>query len=255
VFKMKITVLGCGTFVPELKRHAASYLFEIGKEKIVFDFGRGILDNLIKTKINLEKINTIFITHTHTDHIAELSSFLSYVLDRPKARKYPDTKIYGPKGIKKTIKLLFKAYHLEKHKYLNKIKIKELSNKEQINFGTLKIKAFEVIHSKSRKCFAYRIEIKKKTVCYSGDSGYCTGLKEACENSDLAIVEANLPESWNIKEHLTGKKVGKLANETKVKKLVLTHIASFYLPQVKKDVAQNYKGKIIIVKDLMKIKV
>lgn len=252
---MKITVLGCGTFVPELKRHAASYLFEIGKEKIVFDFGRGILDNLIKTKINLDKINTIFITHTHVDHIAELSSFLFYILYRPKARKYPEIKIYGPKGIKKTINFLLKAYHLEKHKYVNKIKIKELSNQNIVKGSSWKVKSFEVKHSKSRKCFAYRIETKKKIVCYSGDSGYCTSLKEACKNTDLAIVEANLPESWNIKEHLTGEKVGKLAKEVEIKKLIITHIASFYLPQVKKDVAQNYKGKVIIAKDLMKIKI
>lgn len=252
---MKITILGCGTFVPELKRHAASYLFDIGKEKIVFDFGRGILDNLIKTKINLDKINTIFITHTHVDHIAELSSFLFYILDRPKARKYPDIKIYGPKGIKKTINFLLKAYHLEKHKYLNKIKIKELSNQNIVKGSYWKVKSFKVKHEKEVNCFAYRIETKKKIVCYSGDSGYCIGLKEACKNSDLAIIEVTAPKEWKITTHLNGEQAGKLANETKVKKLVLTHIASFYLPKVKKDVAQNYKGKIIIAKDLMKIKV
>lgn len=62
---MKITILGSGTFYPELNRHASSYLFQIGKEKIIFDFGRGILDSLMKTKVRLEEINTIFISHLH----------------------------------------------------------------------------------------------------------------------------------------------------------------------------------------------
>ena len=252
---MEVIVIGAGSFVPELKRHCSSYLFKIEKEKLIFDFGRGTLDNLMKAKINLDKINKIFISHLHIDHFAELSSFLFYVLYRPGAKNYLDINIYGPRGIKKSMKYIFKAYYLDKHKYLNKIKIKELFDKSKVRGKGWEIRSFKVKHSEEMNCLAYRIKADNKVVCYSGDSGYCKGLKEACKNSDLAIIEATLPEGWKMKEHMTGKEVGKLASESKIKKLVLTHIASFYLKNVKKDVKENYKGKIILAKDLLKIKV
>jgi len=49
---MKLTILGSGTYQPELKRHSSSYLLEIGKQKLAFDFGRGALDQLLRRKVN-----------------------------------------------------------------------------------------------------------------------------------------------------------------------------------------------------------
>lgn len=174
---------------------------------------------------------------------------------RPKAKKYPDIKIYGPGGIKKTTNLLFKAYYLEKHKYLSKIKIKEIHDKSIIRGNGWKVKSFKVKHVKNMNCLAYRIEADNKKVCYSGDSSYCAGLKNTCKNVDLAIIEVSVPENWKIKEHINGKEVGKLANETRIKKLILTHVDYFYLPKVKKDVGEYYKGKVILAKDLMKVRI
>jgi ribonuclease BN (tRNA processing enzyme) len=252
---MKLIILGSGTFVPELKRNSSSYLVEIGKERLIFDFGRGSLTSILKLKISLDKINKIFISHLHVDHLAELSSFLFYFLYRPKAKKYPDIFIYGPKGIKKTMNLLFKAYHINNHKYLDKIKIKELSDKDFVKGKNWKIKAFKVKHAKKLYCLAYRLESGKKVFCYSGDTAYCKGIKNACKNTDLALIEASLPEKLKIKEHLTGKKAGKIAKQSRVKKLIITHVAGFYLSDVIKDVKKYYKEKVILAKDLKKIKI
>ena len=54
---MKITILGSGTFVPELDRKCTSFLLRDGEEKIVFDFGRGVIDRLLELKINLYEID------------------------------------------------------------------------------------------------------------------------------------------------------------------------------------------------------
>ena len=58
-----------------------------------------------------------------------------------------------------------------------------------------------------------------------------------------------------MKGHINGEELGKLAQETKIKKLIVTHVANTYLHQVKKDIRKNYKEKVIIAKDLMKIKI
>ncbi len=254
---MKITILGSGTFVPELKRTCSSYLLEKDNKKIVFDFGRGTIRNLLKLKINLYDIDKIFISHMHTDHSTELASFIQFIIDAPEKQKLKDEyTIYGPRGIQKDIQNMFKTFHIEKHKHISRIKIKEI--KKALKIGPLKIKSFEAKHNNyntpSLSCLGYNIFSGKKKLCYSGDGSYCESLKEACKNADLAIVEATGPKEWNLKGHISGEDLGKLAQETKIKKLVVTHIANTYLPRVKKDIRMNYNGKMIMAKDLMEFR-
>ena len=192
----------------------------------------------------------------HADHCSELISFLFMIRYPPQKKNLKEKyTIYGPKGIKKSLHTILDGFGVNKKKTLKRIKIKEISDKKKINFRRLEIKAFEVKHSKSKKCLSYRVISKKKIFCYSGDSIDCVGLRNACQNADLAIVEATLPRSYGADNHIDGKELGVLAKEVGIKKLIVTHVADFYLPQVKKDIRKNYKGELIIAKDLMEMKI
>ena len=254
---MKLTILGSGTFIPELERSCSSYLIQTGKEKIIIDFGRGAIRNLLRLKINLYEIGNIFISHMHTDHSTELASFIQLIIDSPKRNKKlrDNYIIYGPIGIKKDIKNMLKTFHIDKHKNLKRIQVKELSLNKIIKIDKLIIKGIEVEHSEQTRCFSYRLKINNKTICYSGDSTYCDGLKKACKDVDIAIIEATGPPEWKMKGHINGEELGKLAQQTRIKKLIVTHVAKTYLPQVKKDIRKEYKGKFSIAKDLMKVNV
>lgn len=252
----KITILGSGTFIPELKRNCSSYLLEVDNHKIMFDFGRGTIDQLLKLKINLQDLDNIFISHMHSDHSSELASFVSYILDNPKNKKLKSIcKIYGPKGIKKDLIKLFNVFHLSNHKNLHKIQINELLDNQSIELNNTSIKSFKVNHAKNLNCIAFRIKIGNKIICYSGDSTYCEGLKKACRNTDLAIVESTLPKSPGMDSHLDGKELGKLADEENIHKLIITHVANSYLSKVLGDVKTYYSGLVSIAKDLMEVKI
>jgi ribonuclease BN (tRNA processing enzyme) len=251
---MELIILGSGTFVLEKNRKCSSYLLKDGKNKILFDFGQGTSHQLAKLEIDYYEIKNIFISHMHADHSSELVPFALFILYAPdkKKLKLPYT-IYGPRGIKKDFQNLLKTFHLEKSKNLNRIKIKELCN-DSVKVGKLLIKSFEVEHEKNMNCLSYKIINKKKSICYSGDSSYCKGLKESCMDVDLAILESTAPKSWKLESHMNGEDAGKLAEQCNVKKTILTHVAKEYLFQVKKDVKKNYKGITLIAKDLMRVK-
>jgi ribonuclease Z len=254
--EMKLTILGSGTFVPQLNRNCSSYLIEIGNEKIMFDFGRGTIHNLLKLKTNLYDLDKIFISHMHTDHSSELPPFISFVIDNPEKKKLKDKyTIFGAKGTKKRISKLLESFNLHKHKNIGRIQIKELSDKEIVKGKNWKIKVFKTKHGGNLDCLSYRLESKKKVLFYLGDSAYSKELIEGCQNSDVAVLEATLPERWKSKEHMNGREAGKLATRANVKNLIVTHVANTYLPEVKKDIRKEYKGKFSIAKDLMKIKV
>ncbi len=262
---MKITILGSGTFVPELNRHSSGYLIEVNKQKIVLDFGRGVIENLLKLKVSLFDLDRIFISHMHTDHAAGLASFMQLVLDTIGEKRLKERyTIYGPKGIKKDISKILEAFHIDSHENIKRLEIAELSPNEVVQIGELKVSGFKVKHGTKHKknlvnCFGYVLKNKNKKVCYSGDSGLCEELKKACKNSDLAIIEANEPkewwpkEWWHAKGHLSGEEAGEIASQANVKKLIITHVANGYLPDVEKEVRKNYKGNFSIAEDLMEI--
>ena len=103
---MKLTILGSGTYQPELTRHSSAYLVETDSgAKICFDFGRSAIDQLLKLNIRITEIDAVFISHWHGDHVADIIALLHYTVAplpddisvfRP-IRKNP-LKIYGPTG-------------------------------------------------------------------------------------------------------------------------------------------------------------
>ena len=251
--KVKLTILGSGTFVPELNRKCTSFLLEDNGEKIVFEFGRGTIDRLLKLKVDLYEVNKIFISHMHLDHFSELLSLIHFLLFAPEKKKLNSPyKIYGPKGIKKILNQIIGVLYPKGIKNIDRIEINDLAE-ETINVGKFKIKSFKVKHSKTHLCLGYQILKDNKKICYSGDTRDCENLREACKNSDLAIMESTL--EFKSEGHLSGEEVGKIAKERQIKKLVIAHVADTYLHKVKKDIRKNYKGKLRIAKDLMRVEI
>ncbi len=256
---MEVIILGSGTYQPELTRHASSYLVKIKSKNLVFDFGRGALGQLLKVGIEYYDIDQIFISHTHPDHCSELSSFLHIALSEPRYGKFrkADLTIYGPKGIKQIVSYLFKAFNFTVFKPKYKILIKELTRDKIIQDKDYTIKNFEASHDTNINCLCYKIKSRGKVLAYSGDTRDCAGLRKACQGADLAIIEASWPQKSKYGNHLTGSQAAQIAQEAKVKKLVLTHVAPYYLKHynVVKEAKKYFKGPVSIAKDLKKIKI
>ncbi len=70
--EMRITALGTG--MPNLTRAAASicYLVELGNgDKFLFDIGSGAMANLFSLRPDFSKIDKVFASHLHTDHVGD----------------------------------------------------------------------------------------------------------------------------------------------------------------------------------------
>lgn len=260
---MELTVLGSGTYQPTLDRHPSSYLVKIGNQNLIFDFGRGVLDQLMKLGIQYYDIDAIFISHLHADHSSELSSLLHVTLAEPAMGKKRRKKlfIYGPKGFLKTYSHILKAFELDREfKPKHPILVKELHNKAIIKAKNWLINSYTVEHGlpdSNLKSLAYRLMSNKKILAYSGDCGDCQGLHKVIKNANIAIIEASWPKELKPKMHLTANQAGQIAEKEGVEKLVLTHISPYYLSHfnVKKIAQKYFHGPILIANDLMKIKI
>lgn len=254
---MKLTILGRGTAFPRTDAGSAGYMLEVDGKKMLFDTGLGTLHKLAKLGIDGREINYIFYSHLHNDHTCELAPLLWYLFVVKKQQ--PDdllTKkmmmtIYGPEGIKDYIDLIW-------HKVLKREDacpfIKEVVElgSGRVEIGKILISTAPVVHM--CPTIAFRVEHNDKSFVYSGDLERCEGIEKLSKDADLLLLECAFPGDQHVAKHMTTKECGKLANDSAVKKLVLTHM---YPQSLAVDAAAEAKeffdGEIIKAEDLMEI--
>jgi len=97
---LKLTILGCHSATPRVNAHPTSQYLEIKNHHVLIDCGEGTQVQLRKNGIKFSKINKIFISHLHGDHLYGLIGLISTfsILNRES-----ELQIYGPKGIKEII--------------------------------------------------------------------------------------------------------------------------------------------------------
>lgn len=102
---MNLTILGCYAATPRSLTNPTAQVLEIRNRMFLIDCGEGTQVQLRKNKIRFSKINHIFISHLHGDHIYGLIGLVSTfsLLNRQ-----TDLCIHGPKGIKEIILLQLK---------------------------------------------------------------------------------------------------------------------------------------------------
>ena len=249
---MKLTILGSGTSAPLLDRSNAGYLLETGNLKFLLDSGAGTIRRLLEVRADLFKINNIFYTHLHNDHINDLGAIIwsnNYGGTRKNALN-----LYGPRGFKKYYNILVNQL-LKPHKLYFDVNIKELK-KSQLKIGGVTIKTYEIKHSSTTKSIAYRIEFKGKSFVYTGDAEYQKSIAEIAKNCDALLTECSLPDSKREDGHLTPSLAGRIAAKSNAKALILTH---FYPEVLKTDIMKQcrkvFDGKIILAKDKLSINI
>jgi len=255
---MKLTILGSGTTDPTTKRNEPGYLLEVGGDLILLDAGSGTKEHVIDVGYDYLKISHILISHTHVDHVADLPAlFWSWKVKK----RVKNVSIFGPKRIKKFIDKMIKVFFPNFMKSASfKLKIKEMHNSiyRAKNWQLKSVFTWRQGSTLIPYALAFRIEHKGKSFVYGADMcfDYPKSIVKISRNADLLLIESAFPNQKKQWDHLTPSQAGKLADEAKVKKLVLTH---FYPPcekyDIKKQAQKTYKGPIVLAEDLMKIEI
>ncbi len=97
---MKLTILGCYAATPRTITNPTSQVIEIRNRLFLIDCGEGTQVQLRKHKVKFSKINHIFISHLHGDHVYGLIGLVSTFM---LLGRTADLHIYGPVGIKELI--------------------------------------------------------------------------------------------------------------------------------------------------------
>lgn len=100
---MELVFLGTSSAIPTSHRNHSAVALKAFGEIFLFDCGEGTQLQMSKAKISPMKINNIFITHFHGDHILGLPGIIQSMAFR--GRKNP-LHIFGPKGLVEMVNII-----------------------------------------------------------------------------------------------------------------------------------------------------
>lgn len=136
---MQLTILGCNSAVPANGRYPTAQILRVASELFLIDCGEGTQMRMNEHHIARGKINHIFISHLHGDHVFGLMGLLtSYSLNQ----RQDDLHIYAPAGLQEMVEVQVKhtGSHLSYplHFHVNDTTTsKEILNNKNVSVTTI----------------------------------------------------------------------------------------------------------------------
>jgi ribonuclease Z len=280
---IKVTLLGTGTPQPSIERFGAATLIEAGGTYFLFDCGRGTTQRLWQQKIGAGKVNHLFLTHLHSDHVVGIPDlWLMGLMPAAYGNRKNTFEVYGPAGTNGMMQGLKAAYQWD-----IKTRVAEYAgadsgtfvNAQDITEGVIynrngvTITAFLVNHSHIiDSALGYRLDYMGRSVVISGDTRYSENLIRHAKGTDVLIHEvvavkdevlAKSPMAKKIVSyHTSPEEAGKVFSLAKPKLAVYSHIAipplEPPLPTVDDIITRtkkHYNGELIVGEDLLVIEI
>ena len=284
--EMRIIALGTGMPNQTQKAVSISYLVELGNgDKFLFDTGAGMLGNLFSLRPDFEKIDKVFASHLHVDHVGD---FMGVHIGGWLSGRYSPIHLYGPSG--STPELGTKAFAEAMQKGYAwdlatrsgalpdagaEIKVHEFDykqmNKVVYEKNGVTIRSWPAIHSLDGSV-SYGLEWNGLKYVFGGDTYPNKWYMEYAKGADVASHECFLPPEalakyfgWDLAQatyvstriHTEPTAFGKVMSTLKPRMAVGYH--SVQSPEnnaaIIDGVRQTYDGPLALARDLMVINV
>ncbi len=274
---LELVVLGSGGPRP-FGRAGSSYVVEVNHvPRVLVDAGPGAFVRIGEMKVDLEKIDTVLLTHLHIDHSGDIAGFF-------KARTLTASadsitfNVFGPSGgglfpsTSKFVNELFEkggAWEYQKTfgsaETIRAVDLPINLNPEVQQLsdaGGLRVTAIATHHGDCPSV-AYRVDFGGESIVFSGDmdASAVPNLVKLARGCSLLVVHcAVLDPPGSPKQlydyHTPPKKIGEAARDAGAKRVLLSHIA----PDVEgasravlRSIGESYKGPVSFARDRERI--
>jgi ribonuclease Z len=217
---LKVFLCGTSSPLPALDRAQACVAVLAGESLYLVDAGAGSAQVAAIGRLPMERLDAVFLTHFHSDHIAALPEFNlnSWVAGRPRALS-----VFGPAGVSEVVDGLNDAYRLDlKYRVahhgeellapdLGVMEAKLMEAGTVVDFGDLSITSFQVNHDPVRPAVGYRFDYRGRSVVISGDATVTPGLIDAATDADLLLQDSlSLPIIKSLEKAASGSRMEKI---------------------------------------------
>lgn len=253
-----------------------SSLAEIGGRALVIDCGLGVTRGLVAAGMHLKQLDTIIITHLHSDHYLELGPLIHTAwtsgLDQ-------NVRVFGPPGIAGYWAHFVAAMQFDidiriadegRPDIRDMVTVTEFTEGLVFEEDGITVTALRVKHPPVADTFAIRIDHASGSIAFSADTAYFPPLAEFAAGVDVLVHEAMLANGVDrlvartgngarLREHLLASHtlagdVGRIAARAGAKLLVAHHLIPADDPQVteadwRAAIGETWDGDLVIARD------
>ena len=256
-----VALCGAGSPMPSPDRAGPCTVITAGRHVYVVDMGEGGVRNLARLGYGAARVESVFLTHFHSDHIDSLGALM---LQRWAASSAGSPlPLYGPPGVATVAAGFNQAYSLDRGYRIAhhgpRIVPPTGFGLRAITIGVppggnavpifardgLKVFAFAVNHRPVSPAFGYIFSYKGRRIVISGDTRPAASVVRAARGADVLVHEALAPNLVALQQraaikagkanlaqifhdipdyHTTPQQAAEIAQMAGVKMLLLTHI-------------------------------
>lgn len=203
---LHVYVCGSGSPMPDADRAGPCLAVLAGQQAFIFDSGSGSIRKLMRMGFPMPKIQAMFLTHLHSDHIDGLGeALLQAWVAGGRTAPLP---VYGPAGTDTVVDAFRKGYEIDQgyrvaHHGPKVVPPGGFGGAAQIialpdgtdsqvvyDQGGVKITVIRVNHAPIAPAFGYRVDYKGRSLTLSGDTVYSPSFVTASKGADLMLHEA-----------------------------------------------------------------
>jgi ribonuclease BN (tRNA processing enzyme) len=206
---MQVVLLGTqgGPNFNTLRAETASLVI-IGNQLHLVDCGYGALAGLIRADRNYRDVASVYLTHLHDDHTADLASLMGHQWT---GGRVTPTEIYGPAGTRRLVDGALQFNRVNEEIRLvdegRSARMSDLFHAHEIKASATALVAYRdaaltvsaventhyTEHSHRRmphRSLALRFDGAGRSVVFSGDTNYSANLVKLARNADVLVCEA-----------------------------------------------------------------
>ncbi len=261
----------------------SSSLLHAGGRNYVIDCGSGVTRGYVEAGMHLSQLDTLFITHHHSDHVLEFGGLIHSAWVTGLKR---EVKAFGPEGLEAhwrnfqammAFDIRTRIVDEGRPDLAKLVTVTDFDAAFRYSDGAVEVDALRVEHPPVTDTFALRFRFGGKTIVFSADTCYFPPLAEFARGADILVheamyvpgLDAMLPKLANagpeLRKHMFAshtpvEDAGRIAAQAGVKHLVLNH----FVPGLDNDVTADhyekaaratYAGRLTIGRDGLEIAV
>jgi ribonuclease Z len=272
-----VVITGSGSAFPDPERGGASATVIVDGAFLQFDLGRRSTENMMTAGFTPTRIDYVFLTHHHFDHIANYGYFLisTWIAGRQKP-----IHVFGPPGTEELTRNAFvmqgsdvrfvqtivknwlpgvPGKPSEKAPYI----VKDVDAGVILQTDAFKVTAVRTAHYPANIAvsLAYRVDTKYGAVVISGDTAPSDDFIKLAEGAELLVHECQRPDSGMVSGgkmsdprfqrsnaerpqtgHTTPLQLGIVAQKARVGELVVTHLPPYTSVPAAVEMSAPYSG-------------
>ncbi len=204
-------------------RRQSAILVRGERGTMLLDCGSTTNTGLAALEIDRNEIETIVVSHFHSDHFGGIPLFLFGGLYEDNRREALE--IAGPPGIEERVRALARAmgHELEGREMTFPLRFREIQPGAEEEIGPALVSGFETRHQIEAHPHGYRVSLGNQNVVYSGDTGWFEELPKLSAGADIFICECTLFDE-ELDFHLSLEQISEHYEKFDVGQLMLTHL-------------------------------